>query len=582
MSKRRAQRLATLGTGLVLAGAAIAGPAAATTVPDETAAPDTTSPETATADSASDDTAAAPTAGGGGMTLTINLAEEAVWEDASPITWVDLECTWRANLNTPGAIKTAGYDQITAVSAGESDKQVVVEFSSVYGPYKSLFNPIIKNAAVENCDDVSGDFATELPISGRAVMVESWSESQLVMVPNPNYWGDDTMAADSVVMIPYVDQDTEIASMLAGEVDFIYPQFGDTLGAALQADNIEIGIASGGDYEGFYFQQEEGRPFADPDFRAAFSMSIDRDALFAQIYAPIYESAGAVGELLNCGPIVQGPYCPEDNFQGTYDLDGAETLLTDAGWERNADGFWAKDGEVPEIEWTINTGNGRRENTQAYLIPLLAEAGFNVVPANGTAEEVFQQRLPAGDFDLAMYISTAPPDPSYLVPFLTCENIPNEENNMQGQNTQFWCNEEASAALNASDIEVDPDTRIELVQTALRLVDEDHVMLPLANYPKSGVWNVDKVAGPLDGELANYRAFANFHLWEDVDGDGQIVIGAEQWPGCLNPITECANSSWYLWTVAFPTLPGVWDTTNDQGYEITNLVTEEPVVEVNG
>ena len=26
----------------------------------------------------------------------------------------------------------------------------------------------------------------------------------------------------------------------------------------------------------------------------------------------------------------------------------------------------------------VNTGNTRRESTQAYLIPLLAEAGFNV------------------------------------------------------------------------------------------------------------------------------------------------------------------------------------------------------------
>ena len=31
----------------------------------------------------------------------------------------------------------------------------------------------------------------------------------------------------------------------------------------------------------------------------------------------------------------------------------------------------------------INTGNLRRENTQAYLIPLLQQAGFNVVPDNG-------------------------------------------------------------------------------------------------------------------------------------------------------------------------------------------------------
>ena len=45
-------------------------------------------------------------------------------------------------------------------------------------------------------------------------------------------------------------------------------------------------------------------------------------------------------------------------------------------------------------------------------------------------------------------------------------------------------------------------------------------------------------------------------------------------------MTECANSSWYVWTVTFPFLPAIWDTTNDQTFEITNLVTEEPTVEI--
>jgi len=81
-------------------------------------------------------------------------------------------------------------------------------------------------------------------------------------------------------------------------------------------------------------------------------------------------------------------------------------------------------------------------------------------------------------------------------------------------------------------------------------------------------------------ELNNYRAFNNFSAWEDVDGDGQIIIGAEQWPECLNPVTECANSSWMVWTTAFPVLPNVWDTTNDGRLEITNLVVAEPLVEI--
>ena len=30
-----------------------------------------------------------------------------------------------------------------------------------------------------------------------------------------------------------------------------------------------------------------------------------------------------------------------------YDPHGAETILTDAGWAKDADGMWAKDGDAP-------------------------------------------------------------------------------------------------------------------------------------------------------------------------------------------------------------------------------------------
>ena len=85
-----------------------------------------------------------------GMTVTYDIAPEAVWEDGSAITAADFAATWQAALNTPGSISTSGWDQIDSVEAGSSDKQVVVEFKSVYGPYKGLFGGLIKAASVEN------------------------------------------------------------------------------------------------------------------------------------------------------------------------------------------------------------------------------------------------------------------------------------------------------------------------------------------------------------------------------------------------------------------------------------------------
>ena len=523
------------------------------------------------ADVSYDYTFAAPE---GGMTITYDIAPEATWEDGSPITAADFKATWEASLNTPGSISTTGWDQITSVEPGTSDKQVVATFKSKYAPYRSLFGGLIKAASVANTSDISADFQESLPFSGRPWVLKSWSLEQAVFEPNPNYWGTDKPATEQLVIVPLADQDTEIAAIKAGEVDFIYPQFFGGIEEALADPNITGEVVYGGDYEGFYFQSKCG-PFANPTFRKAFSKSIDRDALFQQIYVPLGGK-----ELLQCGPIVPGQFCEGDEFASSYDPEGATKLLEDAGWTKDAAGLWVDPatGTAPEIRWVINTGNTRRENTQAYLIPLLTAAGFNVKADNCDAACYFQQRLPALDYDMAMYISTAPPDPAYLTPSFTCDQIPTTANNNVGQNTTGWCNEEASDMLHQADYAVDPAERATLIKGALRLLAEDASMLPLMQFPKSGFWRTDRVGGPVNAELNNFTAFINNHLWTDLDGDGKVVIGAEQWPACLNPVTECANSSWMVWTSINQIMPGAYATTNDGQFALTNLLTGEPTV----
>jgi len=511
-----------------------------------------------------------------GMTVTYNISPDAVWDDGSPITAADFKATWEAALNTPGSISTTGYDQITSVEAGASDKEVVVEFKAVYAPYKGLFGGLLKAASVANPSDVSGDFAESIPFSGRPWKMKSWSPSQVVYVPNEKYWGTDKPVAKELVMVPLADQETQVAAIKAGEVDFVYPQYYGGIEEAYKDENITNKVEFGGDYEGFYFQSKCG-PFANPIFRTAFAKSIDRDALFQQIYVPL----GGVSPL-ECGPIVPGPFCEGNEFAGQFDPEGAAALLEENGWTKDAEGYWVDPatGTAPTLRWVINTGNTRRENTQAFLIPLMNEAGFKLVADNCDAACYFQQRLPALDYEMAMYISTAPPDPAYLTPSFTCNNIPTTANNNQGQNSTGWCNEEASDLLNQADYEVDAAARAELIKSALDLMAADHVMLPLFQFPKSGFWRTDKLAGPVDGDLNNYTAFINTNLWEDKDGDGKIVIGAEQWPACLNPVTECANSSWMVWTTSFVVQPGAFATTNDGQYVVTNLLASEPTVTV--
>lgn len=559
---------------LVAVFALVASACSGTTVDTTTTAPGTT---TTGGDVGTTTTAGAPVEAA--MTVTVDLNPEAVWSDGTPITPADFECTWQAFLNTPGSISTAGYSEVQSVSAGASDQQVVIEYSTVYAPYKGIFNQIIPSHLVADCNDISGDFLDNIAVSARPWQLQEWSDQQAILVPNEAYWGDDKPLAARLVQVPRTE-DGGIAALGAGEVDFIFPQAFAGITDALSADNIEFVPGYGTNYEGLYFQQGEDRagPFSDPVFREAFSKSVDRELILANIYDPIFPD----GPLLQCGlwvPTV-GPWCDNTQFEDSFDLEGAASLLEGDGWTRNGSGFWEKDGVVPEIKWMVNEPNQRRADAQSLMIPEFIKNGFNVVTDNGDAASVFQQRLPAGDYDLAMYISTAQPDPS-VTSQMSCDQVPSAANSNQGQNSVFWCNEDASALMAQSDTEIDEAARADLTHQIGQYLVDDHVLLPLFQFPNIAAWRTDRIEGETPAaDAANYRAFNNSsNNWSPI-GKDDLVVGAEQWPECINPVTECANSSWMVWTTSFVVLPAIWDTTNEGHFALTNLVAGEPTVDL--
>jgi peptide/nickel transport system substrate-binding protein len=62
---------------------------------------------------------------------------------------------------------------------------------------------------------------------------------------------------------------------------------------------------------------------------------------------------------------------------------------------------------------------------------------------------------------------------------------------------------------------------------------------------------------------------------------GSIVIGAEQWPECLNPITSCAQASWLPWTSWQYVMPRLMEVDTKGNYIASDLLVEAPT-EQNG
>ncbi len=232
-------------------------------------------------------------------------------------------------------------------------------------------------------------------------------------------------------MVPLEDTDTEINALLSGQVDMIYPQPAAGTDQRLGDPNVKFTIGYLSQYENLWIQQKTG-PFADPILRQAFVRSVDTQKIIDTIYKPIDPNA-TQNVCMVWVPTI-GDWCDPSLNADLYDPEAAAQLLTDNGWAKGSDGIWAKGGEKASIKWTVNTGNTRRENTQALVIPDMKEKGFELVPDNSDAATYFQQRLPTLDVQLAMYINVAAPDPT-VTTIMACDFIPTPEN-PSGQNVE--------------------------------------------------------------------------------------------------------------------------------------------------
>jgi len=63
---------------------------------------------------------------------------------------------------------------------------------------------------------------------------------------------------------------------------------------------------------------------------------------------------------------------------------------------------------------------------------------------------------------------------------------------------------------------------------------------------------------------------------------GSIILGAEQWPQCLNPVTDCASASWYLYTIQEFVFPRLMQWSNKVEQQPSALVTEVPTLDNGG
>jgi peptide/nickel transport system substrate-binding protein len=451
-------------------------------------------------------------------TVTYHLNPAAKWSpDGTPITSEDVKFSWQAVLKTTGSLSTVGYDKISSIET-PNPQTAVVHFSETYNDWPDVLGGfsgvILEKAKFPAGPNLGKLMNTAINFSGGPWTLQSFTKDKEVLLANTTYWEKSRIPKiQQVTFVPVTETTKEVQAIKTGQVAAIYPQPA-TDNVPLLKDSATLksifGVTT--QYENIWFNNKPGHPFADKNLRAAFSFAFDREQLLTDIVKPFAPNA-VLNQCAAWVPAV-GPWCENTAFTDIKpDPTKVDSFMAASGYAKDSSGIWAKGGKQLVIKWMVNTGNKRRENAQAEFIPLLAKQGFKVVTDNSDSDTVFQKRLPAGDFDMGMYIQVASPDPT-VTAILDTKSIPGPANQGQGQNDTWYSNPAADKLMEASDGEQDKTKRIDQIHQLDKILRQDYVNIPLLVFPSMLSYRTDMLTGPLDQFINNPESnFWNMWAW---------------------------------------------------------------------
>jgi peptide/nickel transport system substrate-binding protein len=407
----------------------------------------------------------------GGLLATFNLRQDAMFTDGTPVTAEDFKYTFDRTILGPGYIGLLlpfigidSPDQIRVID----DYTLEVE-SNVQSPLFErfmtfqVFGAMNKELLEENAtaeDEWTFQYLADKGAGAGVYMLESFNpDSEVVLVPNPNYWDLENVANSGVTLRTVPDANQRALLVQSGDIDLatgIPPQ----LLAELEGDeNVKIFSAptTGVHYMGM---NQEIPPLDNVDVRRAIMHAVPYQALLDQVmFGFAQPAAGVVTSTMET-------HDPEIGAQYATDLEAAAQYLADSGVD-----------EV-NLELFVRETNASDQQAAVLIQDSLRQAGINIeVTVLPSAD--FSERLNAGEMPLFIHDWFSwGEDPFYQMRFLsTCG---------QFVNYSKFCNEEYDALVEEGTFSLDAEVRADVSSQAQQIFFDNAVWAPL--------WSADRTA----------------------------------------------------------------------------------------
>lgn len=361
------------------------------------------------------------------MSATITLRDGVTWSDGVPFTSEDVKFTLEALRDAPPEIRgAASFEEWIASVDAPDPLTVVINYKKPAPRFVANFlalghenhYPILPKHIWEGeniAEFTNYDPARGWPVGTGPYRLVSSTTGQMIFDRRDDWWGvttgfQDAPAPARIVLVPVSSDEAMGQLHIANQIDggrqlqigtFEAARAQNPALASWNAEGPEWGAPDGCVYSIVFNHLVE--PYDDVNLRFAVNHALDRTTL-ADL---AYEGAMPTAQFAFSG-YMAGTWLGEDSplqqMLNEAGIDNQDQALVDqymaaAGFERNGDGFWAKDGEV--LDFLVRT--------PAFIQPLLApitqqlrNAGFDA--RQGAVDDTWLPDLLSGNFGTMIFV----------------------------------------------------------------------------------------------------------------------------------------------------------------------------------
>jgi peptide/nickel transport system substrate-binding protein len=441
--------------------------------------------------------------------VTYHIRKNARWSDGTQVTGKDWKFTWQTATNPKYKehIDPLGWEDIRSVTG--NGKVVKVTFKRNYAAWRSLFSYVLPQHALSGTDMLTvwndcicNPKKGNAPIGDGPFLLTRFDRgSGVTLTRNSRAWHGARAKLDSIVFRFITNTNSEIQAIRSGEVDAIYPQPQLALADLKSQAGLRVVSHVGLQFEHIEIQQgAKGNPLAKNKWlRQALATAVNRSAAAKALYGTLNPSVGPLQSLVR----LKGEKGYSGDFaKWTYSVSKVDNIMKAHNCSKGGDGIYRCSGTKVSFDFASTTGNALRTLAFTIFQDQAAKAGIELRNGFVPAGTLFGSKLPANDFDLAMFTYLVTVDPIYAVSIFSCGSPSNY--------TQY-CNRSVTKLLERSSHELNDAKRLALIKNVGKTLGTDVPMIPLFQRPTYLVFKTS-VRGMVDNATSQGPSF-NAEAW---------------------------------------------------------------------